>query len=265
MKDKKRIDVLLTERGVFKSRSQASSYILARKVFINDKIVDKPGRIYTLDDDDKIEIKEQYKYVSRGGYKLEKALKEFDIAVDGKVCLDIGASTGGFTDCLLQNDALKVYAVDVGYGQFDFKLKQDKRVVLYEKTNIRYIDKSFLQEKIDIVTIDVSFISVKKFLETVIEFLNPDFDIIVLIKPQFEAERKDVRKGVIKDKDLHKKIISSFIDYVLSVDLVPINLTYSPIKGPKGNIEFLLHIKPTGVSIDKKRIDEVVDEAYRVL
>jgi len=262
MKNKKRLDILLTEKGYFKSRTKASAYISAGKVFINNKLQDKPGKLFAVDEIKDVKIKEPERYVSRGGYKLEKALKKFSISVADRICLDVGASTGGFTDCLLQFGAQKVYAVDVGYGQIDLKLRQNPKVVLYEKTNIRYINQEFFNEKIDIVTIDVSFISVKKFLHLLIDFLNPDFDIIVLIKPQFESERRYVKKGIVKDKQVHIKVLKDFLDYINSIKLKLINLDYSPIKGPKGNIEFLCHIKDKGKNIDIKNIEQIIGEAH---
>lgn len=265
MKNKKRLDILLTEKGYFKSRTKASAYISAGKVFINNRLQDKPGKLFLVDEIKNVKIKEPVKYVSRGGYKLEKALKEFGISVVDKICLDVGASTGGFTDCLLQFGAKKVYAVDVGYGQIDLKLRQNPNVVLYEKTNIRYINQKLFNEKIDVVTIDVSFISVKKFLHLIIDFLNPDFDIIVLIKPQFESEKKYVKRGIVRDKQIHIKVLKDFFDYIISIKLNLINMDYSPIKGPKGNIEFLCHIKEKGKNMDIRKIEQIVEEAHNTL
>ncbi|MBN1899084.1 MAG: TlyA family RNA methyltransferase [Spirochaetes bacterium] len=242
MKNKKRLDILLHEKGYFSSRSQSHQYILAGKVFINETREDKPGKLFPVDKIKTVYIKQSPRYVSRGGYKLEKALKEFSVNPSGKICLDIGASTGGFTDCLLQKKAKKVYAVDVGYGQIDMKLRRDPRLVLLEKTNIRYITEKQFDEKIELVTCDVSFISVQKFLHRLAAFLSENFDMIVLVKPQFESSIKEVKKGVIKDPLVHAKVLRSFQDYILSINLKIINWTFSPLKGPKGNIEYLAHI-----------------------
>ncbi len=264
MKNKKRLDIILVEKGYFKSRSKASSYISTGRIFINNTRQDKPGKLFSPDEIKNVKIYEPEKYVSRGGYKLEKALNTFNIKLLGKVALDIGASTGGFTDCLLQYGVKKVYAVDVGYGQLDLKLRNDPRVILCEKTNIRYIDEKTFYEKIDIVTVDVSFISVKKFLHILIPYLNSDFDIIVLIKPQFEAEKKEVKKGVVRDKSVHIKVLQRFLEYINSIKLKIVNLTYSPIKGPKGNIEFLSHIKDNGESIKIDDIVNIVEESEKL-
>lgn len=262
MSTKKRLDLILTEKNYFKSRSEAASFIRAGMVFINNQNETKPGKYFDENTIKEIVIKEKPKYVSRGGYKLEKALNVFKIDVNNKVCLDIGASTGGFTDCLLQNNAKKVYAVDVGYGQIDLKLRNHPKVVLIERTNIRYIDKTIFKEKIDIITIDVSFISVEKFLLNLLDLLNKDASIIILFKPQFEAEPKDVKKGIIKDKEVHIKVISRFFEFLKSNNLKMVNLTFSPIKGSKGNIEFLLLVKKEGENVSLNDIKRVVEESW---
>ena len=213
MNIKKQLDQILYEKGYFISRAESHSSILSGKVYINGQIMDKPGKYFAEKGIKKIEIIEEPEYVSRGGYKLEKALDEFLINVKNKICMDVGCSTGGFTDCLLQNEAEKVYAIDVGYGQFDFKLRNNDHVVLLERTNIRYLDKDLIKNKIDVITIDVSFISVRKFLHDLIPLCNDNFGIIILIKPQFESERKGVIKGVIRTKDIHLEIVNSQFDY----------------------------------------------------
>jgi len=194
-------------------------------------------------------------YVSRGGLKLEKAMKHFDISLEGKVCMDVGSSTGGFTDCMLQNHATKVYAVDVGHGQLDWKLRNDERVVCMEKTNIRYVTPEHIEEPPAFVSIDVSFISLTKVLTPVKELMTADGEIVCLIKPQFEAGREKVgKKGVVRDKKVHEEVIHMVIDYATSIELVPLNLEFSPIKGPEGNIEYLLHLTKD-TSRDASQID----------
>jgi 23S rRNA (cytidine1920-2'-O)/16S rRNA (cytidine1409-2'-O)-methyltransferase len=262
MQLKKRLDLILVEKNLFKSRNEAQKAIFAKMVLVNEQLETKPGKMFSVDKIKDIKIKEFPKYVSRGGYKLQKALDEFKIDVSEKICLDIGASTGGFTDCLLQYNAKKVYAVDVGYGQLDLKIRNNPKVVPIEKTNIRYIDKTLFKEKIDIVTIDVSFISIKKFVLNLLDILNKDFAIIILIKPQFEANIEEVKKGVVKDKAVHKMILLDFLKFFNQNNLKIVNLTYSPIRGPKGNIEFLAEIREKGEEIREEFIERVVNEAW---
>ncbi len=264
MREKKRVDLILVEKGFFPSRSKAESYIREGKVIINNKKVTKPGEKFFIDNIN-ISILEDMKYVSRGGYKLEKAIIKFGIKVEDKICLDIGASTGGFTDLLLQYKAKKVYAIDVGYGQLDYKLRYDSRVIVYEKTNIRYVDNSYFDEKIDLVVIDVSFISVAKFLHKIINFLKPDFDIVLLFKPQFESEKGSTVKGIVKDKRIHKETLKKFVKYLRDNNLSIVNFDFSPIKGSKGNIEFLIHIKNSKNNISFSTIEKIIDESFRKL
>lgn len=205
-----------------------------------------------------VEIKGKDRYVSRGGYKLEKALSHFDLAVRGKICMDVGCSTGGFTDCLLKHGARKVYAVDVGYGQFDFGLRNDPRVVLLEKQNIRFLDKSAVKEKIGIIAVDVSFISVTAFLPGLLPLCAKDFDIIILVKPQFEAEKGKARKGIIQSHEQHLSVILKLSRFFTDSGLITRDLTRSPLKGPKGNIEFLMHLKGNGASLTEDEIKKRV-------
>ena len=240
---KERLDVLLVNRGLAPSREKAKTMIMEGNVFVNNNREDKAGS--TFPDDCNIEIHgKTLQYVSRGGLKLEKAMKHFDITMDGKVCMDIGASTGGFTDCMLQNGAKKVYAVDVGYGQFAWKLRQDERVVCMEKTNIRYVTPENIDDELDFASVDVSFISLTKVLVPARALLKDAGQMVCLIKPQFEAGREKVGKhGVVRDSLVHKEVIDKVIDYSISIGFEIMNLEFSPVKGPEGNIEYLLHIK----------------------
>lgn len=266
-KNKVRLDILLFNKGLVESRAKAKSLIMSGIVYVNNQIVDKPGTMTA--DDSSIEVKNnKLIYVSRGGLKLEKALEYFKINVKNKIAADIGASTGGFTDCLLQNGVSKVYSIDVGYGQFAWKLRNDSRVTLFERTNIRYVTPDMFQDKIDFAAIDVSFISLTKVLPPVIDLLADKGEIVCLIKPQFEAGREKVgKKGVIKDPGVHKEVIVHLAKYIEEeLNLTIKNLTYSPIKGPEGNIEFLIHIVK-GSSSEKivdldKLIDNIVKEAH---
>lgn len=220
--------------------------IMEGNVFVENEREDKAGA--TFDTGVAIEIKgSTLKYVSRGGLKLEKAMTHFDIALDGKVCMDIGASTGGFTDCMLQNGAVKVYAVDVGYGQFAWKLRQDPRVVCMEKTNIRYVTPEDIADELDFASVDVSFISLTKVLVPAKALLKEGGEMVCLIKPQFEAGRQKVgKKGVVRDASVHEEVIRTVIDFAVEQGFFVKNLEYSPIKGPEGNIEYLVHLKKTG-------------------
>ena len=242
---KERLDVLLVNRGLAPSREKAKTMIMEGNVFVNNNREDKAGS--TFPDDCQIEIHgKTLQYVSRGGLKLEKAMKHFDISLDGKVCMDIGASTGGFTDCMLQNGASKVYAVDVGYGQFAWKLRQDERVVCMEKTNIRYVTPSDIDDVLDFASVDVSFISLTKVLGPARDLLKDNGQMVCLIKPQFEAGREKVgKKGVVRDKKVHEEVINKVIDFALDIGFSIHNLEYSPIKGPEGNIEYLVYIEKT--------------------
>lgn len=240
---KTRLDVLLVERGFAESREKAKAIIMSGNVFVDGQREDKAGASFP----EKVQIEVKgtpLKYVSRGGLKLEKAMSHFDVSLEGKVCMDVGASTGGFTDCMLQNGAVKVYAVDVGNGQLAWKLRQDERVVCMEKTNIRYVTREHIQELVEFASIDVAFISLTKVLEPVKNLLTEEGQIVALIKPQFEAGREQVgKKGVVRDKSVHLEVIERVIAYATSIGFEILNLEFSPIKGPEGNIEYLLHLQ----------------------
>ena len=240
---KERLDVLMVNRKLAKSREKAKEMIKAGNVYVDKKQVQKAGAVF--EEDCTIEVfGETLKYVSRGGLKLEKALINFGIDLTNQVCMDIGASTGGFTDCMLQNGAQKVYAVDVGYDQFDEMLRQDTRVVCMEKTNIRYVEPKQIGELLDFASADVSFISLTKILPSVRALLKENGRMVCLIKPQFEAGREKIgKKGVIKDKKVHKEVVQSIIRFCLENGFSVLNLEYSPIKGPEGNIEYLIYIE----------------------
>ena len=245
---KERLDVLLVQKGLAASREKAKTMIMEGNVFVNNNREDKPGSVFS--DDCQIEIHgKTLQYVSRGGLKLEKAMKHFGITLEGKVCMDIGASTGGFTDCMLQSGAQKVFAVDVGYGQFAWKLRQDPRVVCMEKTNIRYVTPEQIGEPLDFASVDVSFISLTKVLGPARELLKDGAEMVCLIKPQFEAGREKVgKKGVVRDKKVHEEVIVKVIEFASSIGFAILGLEYSPIKGPEGNIEYLVWIKKLAVS-----------------
>lgn len=238
---KDRIDVLLVEKGYFDTREKARKNIMAGLVFVDNIRIDKCGD--KINKNSQIEIKgEAIPYVSRGGLKLEKAIKEFDLNLEGKITMDVGASTGGFTDCMLQNGAKKVYAVDVGYGQFAWKLRTDPRVVCMERTNIRYVKNEDLGECIDLSSIDVSFISLRLVLPVVKSLITENGEIITLIKPQFEAGREKVgKKGVVRDPQVHREVLLKILNFADGIGLKLKGLTFSPIKGPEGNIEYLAY------------------------
>lgn len=242
---KTRLDVLLVSRGLADSREKAKAIIMSGNVFVAGQREDKAGTMF----DEKVEIEVKghtQKYVSRGGLKLEKAMDHFDLSLEGKVCMDVGSSTGGFTDCMLQNGAVKVYAVDVGTNQLAWKLRTDERVVCMEKTNIRYVLPEHLQEPPEFASIDVAFISLTKVLLPVKGLLTPDGQVVALIKPQFEAGREKVgKKGVVREKSTHLEVIEKVIAYAYSIGFDILNLEFSPIKGPEGNIEYLVHLKKT--------------------
>lgn len=239
---KERLDVMLVNRGFAASREKAKAIIMSGIVYVDGQREDKAGS--TFDEKVNIEVKgATLKYVSRGGLKLEKAIKHFDVTLERKVCMDVGSSTGGFTDCMLQNGAVKVYAVDVGHGQLDWKLRNDERVVCMEKTNIRYVTPDQIEELAEFASIDVSFISLTKVLGPVKELLTPKGEIVCLIKPQFEAGREKVgKKGVVRDRRVHEEVIRMVMEFASSIGFVLCNLEFSPIKGPEGNIEYLLHL-----------------------
>jgi len=238
---KERIDKLLVDKGLVESREKAQALIMSGAVFVNNQKIDKPGT--KVPTDTNIYIKEKMPYVSRGGFKLEKGLKVFNLDVKDKICLDIGSSTGGFTDCLLQNGAKKVYAVDVGKNQLHEKLRADSRVISIEEFNARYLTENEIPEKIDILVCDVSFISITKILPNICNLLKEDFKGIILIKPQFELSKKEAKDGVVRDKELHFKAIKSVIESLMQSCYCIRNLDFSPIKGPEGNIEFLALIE----------------------
>lgn len=269
MADKERLDVLLVEKNLASSRELAKAYIMAGNVYVDGMKEEKAGTKIPVTAD--IELRaSKMKYVSRGGYKLEKAIDEFDISLEEKICLDIGASTGGFTDCMLQNGAIKVYAVDVGYGQFAWKLRNDERVVCLEKTNVRYITHEQVPDEGDFASIDVSFISLTKVLPAVLGVMKEEGRLVCLIKPQFEAGREKVgKKGVVKDIGVHKEVIEAIANYALEQDLGILGLSFSPIKGPEGNIEYLIYLakKNQGMSREEVHflIEDVVGKSHEVL
>lgn len=240
---KNRLDVILTQRGLFSSREKAKASIMAGIVYVDGQKVDKAGT--SVDEEADIYIKENLcPYVSRGGLKLEKALQVFDFHLEQALCADIGASTGGFTDCMLQKGARKVFAIDVGYGQLDWKLRNDERVVNLEKTNVRYLDPETIDPDLDFISIDVSFISLKLVFPVAAKLLGEEGSIVCLVKPQFEAGREQVgKKGIVRDKKVHQEVIEHVIAYGRNNGLFAQGLTYSPVTGAKGNIEYLLHLK----------------------
>ncbi|OPJ63196.1 TlyA family RNA methyltransferase [Clostridium oryzae] len=239
---KERLDVLTVKKGFFETREKAKASIMAGDIFVNGARATKCGEMVKEDAD--IEFRGQkMPYVSRGGFKLEKAIKSFNIALEDKVCMDIGASTGGFTDCMLQNGASKVYSVDVGYGQFAWKLRTDPRVVCMERTNIRYVTQQDIGRLCDMASIDVSFISLTKVIPVVATLLTEEGEILALIKPQFEAGREKVgKKGVVKEKSTHIEVIENVVNFCIKEGLNVIDIEYSPIKGPEGNIEYLIYL-----------------------
>lgn len=243
---KERLDVLLVSRGYAPSREKAKAMIMAGSVFVGQQREDKAGSLFLPDCP--IEIHgNTLKYVSRGGLKLEKAMREFQIPLEGKICMDIGASTGGFTDCMLQSGARKVYAVDVGYGQFAWKLRCDPRVVCMEKTNIRYVKPEDIEDVLDFASVDVSFISLTKVLGAAKALLSERGEMVCLIKPQFEAGREKVgKKGVVRNRGVHQEVICNVASFAREIGFVIKGLDFSPIKGPEGNIEYLIYLSKDG-------------------
>ncbi|SCY98798.1 TlyA family RNA methyltransferase [Alkaliphilus peptidifermentans] len=257
MSEKVRLDQLLFQKGFFDSREKARRSIMAGVVFIDNQRVDKPGT--KISENAVINIKENVlPYVSRGGLKLEKAIAEFNIKLDNNICLDIGASTGGFTDCMLQNGAQKVFSIDVGYGQLDWKLRQDPRVICMERTNIRYVELENIGGiEVDFASIDVSFISLKLVLPVVKKLIKVGGEVVALIKPQFEAGRDKVgKKGVVRDILVHKDVVVEIVRYVRNLGFTIKGFSFSPIKGPEGNIEYLLHLK-NSCDEDNYSIEEI--------
>ena len=255
---KERLDVLLVKRNLASSREKAKAIIMSGNVFVDGQREDKAGTSFS--EEVQIEVRgHALPYVSRGGLKLEKAMKNFDVSMEGKVCTDVGSSTGGFTDCMLQNGAKKVYSVDVGYGQFAWKLRQDPRVVCMEKTNIRYVTPQDIDDVLDFASVDVSFISLTKVLGPARELLADGGEMVCLIKPQFEAGREKVgKKGVVRDKSVHEEVIDKVISFALSIGFSVLHLEYSPIKGPEGNIEYLVHLKKEAEA-EQAGVEESVD------
>lgn len=262
MKD--RLDVILTERGMFSSREKARASIMAGLIYVNGQRIDKPGTAVSTDAE--INVKEDLcPYVSRGGLKLEKALDAFGFSVDDAVAVDIGASTGGFTDCMLQKGAQKVYAIDVGYGQLDWKLRNDPRVVNMEKVNVRYLDPDTVEQNAGLISIDVSFISLRLVLPVAVQLLSENGHLICLVKPQFEAGREQVgKKGIVRDPAVHREVIQKVMGYGRDCGLYCHGLTWSPVTGTKGNIEYLMYLRklPSGREID---IFKTVEDSYREL
>lgn len=262
---KERLDVLLVERGFFDSREKAKAVIMAGEVFVKGQREDKAGSKF--DREAEIEVKGKVlKYVSRGGLKLEKAVEVYGLDLMDKTCIDIGSSTGGFTDCMLQNGAVKVYAIDVGTNQLAWKLREDKRVVSMEKTNIRYVTEDQIPEKADFASVDVSFISLTKVLPAAINLLKDEAHMVCLIKPQFEAGREKVgKKGVVRDFSVHKEVIELVINFAIELNFLVKGLTFSPVKGPEGNIEYLLYIQKRDERMDEAMVDKVLIDVDRVV
>ena len=266
---KKRLDIMMVERALAPSREKAKAYIMSGEVYVDGQKEDKAGTMFP--ETVQIEVRgKTLPYVSRGGLKLEKAMKHFDVTLADKVCMDVGASTGGFTDCMLQNGAVKVYSIDVGYGQLDWKLRNDPRVVCMEKTNIRYVLPENIEEPAAFASIDVSFISLTKVLLPVRNLLTEDGEIVCLIKPQFEAGREKVgKKGVVREKPVHIEVIESVILYAGSLGFEIRGLDFSPIRGPEGNIEYLLYVKNGTAPMEelseelKVQIRQVVEDAHQ--
>ena len=265
MKIKKRLDVLLTEQGYADTRSKAQAIIMSGQVYVNGQKADKPGVSY--EETVELEVRGAVcPYVSRGGLKLEKALRDFGVKPEGYVCSDSGASTGGFTDCLLQQGAKKVFAIDVGYGQLDWKIRSDERVVVMERTNIRYVTPEDLGEPLDLSVIDVSFIGLEIVLPTIKTLLKPTGQVLCLIKPQFEAGKENVgKKGVVRDPKIHKMVLDNFVSLVNTLGFRILGLTFSPVKGPEGNIEFLGHLTLDDVTGIEPDTAEVVAQAHKTL
>ena len=271
---KERLDVLLVKKGLAPSREKAKAVIMAGSVYVDGQKEDKAGSVFD-EESAQIEVRgHALPYVSRGGLKLEKALKVFPITLTDKICMDIGASTGGFTDCMLQNGAAKVYSVDVGYGQFAWKLRQDDRVVCMEKTNFRYMTPEDIPDVLDFASVDVSFISLDKILTPAYALLKEQGEMVALIKPQFEAGREKVgKKGVVRDPKVHEEVISRIVRHADEVSFEVLDLSYSPIRGPEGNIEYLIHLRknpertvyPDIPAVFEKKIKEIVEEAHQEL
>ena len=265
---KERLDVLLVDKGICTSRERAKTNIMAGLIFVDGQRGDKAGEKVSVDAD--IVFKgEELKYVSRGGLKLEKAMNTFGIDLTNKVCMDIGASTGGFTDCMLQNHASKVFSVDVGYGQFAWKLRTDERVVCMERTNIRYVTPEDIGVPLDFASIDVSFISLRTIMPAVKNLLGDKGEVVALIKPQFEAGREKVgKKGVVRDIEVHLEVVNKIVNFLIENDFNVLGLSFSPIKGPEGNREYLVYFtkdKEKEGTFELSQIDDVVRESHSQL
>jgi len=265
MSRKVRLDVLLTEKGLLESRQKAQATIMSGLVYVAGQRVDKPGT--PVDPDAEIEIRgNTLKYVSRGGLKLEKAMAVWPIDLNGKVCMDVGASTGGFTDCMLQNGAAKVYAVDVGYGQLAWKLRGDERVVCLERTNARYLDHEIIPEEPDFSSVDVSFISLKLILPAIAGVLKDGGEVVCLVKPQFEAGRDKVgKKGVVRDPAVHREVLEHFLTHAQNSGFTVLDLNYSPVRGPEGNIEYLGWLRKTAWVDKSFDLDALVEASHEEL
>ena len=265
MKIKKRLDVLLVEQGYADTRSKAQAIIMSGQVYVDGQKADKPGISY--EEGVSLEVRgATCPYVSRGGLKLEKALRDFGVDPTGYVCSDSGASTGGFTDCLLQQGAKKVFAIDVGYGQLDWKIRSDPRVVVMERTNVRYVTPEQLGEPLDLSVIDVSFISLRIVLPVIKTFLKPTGQVLCLIKPQFEAGKEKVgKKGVVRDPETHCEVLENFLLLAKELDFRVLGLTFSPVKGPEGNIEFLAHLSLDAVTGIEPDPAQIVAKAHETL
>ena len=262
---KERLDVLLVKRGLAESREKAKAIIMSGIVYVEDQKEDKAGT--TFDENAKIEVRgSTLKYVSRGGLKLEKAMDRFGVQLEGKVCMDVGASTGGFTDCMLQNGAVKVYSVDVGHGQLDWKLRSDARVVCLERTNARYLSTEQIPEALDFASIDVSFISLKLIFPALYALLREGGEVACLIKPQFEAGREKVgKKGVVRDPAVHLEVLENFLRHAKENSFTVLGITYSPIRGPEGNIEYLGYLKKGGEADCVPDLRALVDASHSAL
>lgn len=263
---KERLDVLLVKQGLAESREKAKAVIMAGCVYVNDQKEDKAGSLF---DETKVRLEVRgntLRYVSRGGLKLEKAVKRFGLELSDKICMDIGASTGGFTDCMLQNGAAKVYSVDVGHGQLAWKLRKDERVVCMEKTNFRYMLPEHVADKIDFASVDVSFISLDKILGPAHRLLKPNAQMVCLIKPQFEAGKEKVgKKGVVRDSAVHREVIEKVFTFTLENGFEILSLDFSPIRGPEGNIEYLMHLLRTELPNEAFDAAELVRDSYTAL
>ncbi len=261
MNEKMRLDAKIFDLGLAESREKAKAFIMAGKVYVNGVKASKAGM--NVSDTDKIEVKGSSEFVSRGGYKLKKAMSVFNIDIKGKVCMDIGASTGGFTDCMLQNGAEKVYSIDVGYGQLAWKLRSDGRVVNLERTNIRYVNNEQIPEPVDFFSVDVSFISLCLVLPAAYPLLKDGGECVCLIKPQFEAGKEKVgKKGVVRDKDVHIEVIEKIINFASDSGFAVSGLDFSPIRGPEGNIEYLLYLKKAKLQNIQINVNSVVEASH---